>query len=125
MSPLFSPSELFTLASKFESSPPCEECLSFPCKGWETLSSSIPNSHLKKIGTLRKEPFIESWNEFHPDGTVYWSPNAPIHTTYHPYNRSDVYQCESCRKLYLRYTEHGGYYIEERIREVNPQLLVL
>ena len=43
---------------------------------------------------------------------------------YHPYNSSDVYQCQACQTVYLRYTEYGGYYVDERIRVVKPELIV-
>lgn len=29
-----------------------------------------------------------------------------------------------CERPFLRYTEYGGYYVDERIREVNPELIV-
>jgi hypothetical protein len=32
--------------------------------------------------------------------------------------------CRACGKLFLRYTEAGGYYVDPRIREMNAALLV-
>jgi hypothetical protein len=35
-----------------------------------------------------------------------------------------VWQCVQCGRAFLRYTEFGGYYVEERIRELRAQLIV-
>jgi hypothetical protein len=32
-----------------------------------------------------------------------------------------VWQCAQCGRPFLRYTEYGGYYEEERIRELHAQ----
>lgn len=86
-------------------------------------------SRLTRVGTLRSpdsegqatlEPTLD---EFHPNGSHYWSKDAPIAVSHFPYNRCDVWQCADCSRLYLRYTEYGGYYQEERIREVNAALI--
>ena len=61
--------------------------------------------------------------EYHPDGTRYWSANAPIAVDFFPYNRCEVWACKRCSRAFLRYTEYGGYYIEPRIRLLNPALL--
>ena len=82
-------------------------------------------SGLQRIGTLRDpdvyEPTVE---EYHPGGTHIWSPDAPIAPAFHPANKSDVWRCATCARVFLRYTEYGGYYHEDRIREVAPALVV-
>ena len=40
-----------------------------------------------------------------------------------PYNRCDLWQCKACPRTYLRYTESGGYYEDERIRALDPALV--
>jgi hypothetical protein len=35
-----------------------------------------------------------------------------------------VWQCGACQRTYLRYTEYGGYYEDERVRLVDPALVV-
>jgi hypothetical protein len=59
--------------------------------------------------------------EHHPDGTHGWSPIAP---RWFPANRSDAWRCLTCARALLRYTEYGGYYTEERIRELDARLIV-
>lgn len=93
--------------------------------GWERVSLSLSESQLRPIGTLMEDAYAEpTYQEFHPAGTNYWSANAPIALRYFPYNRCTVAQCISCGRVYLRYTEAGGYYVEERIRTLNPLLIV-
>jgi hypothetical protein len=103
---------------------PCEACAGFRAPGWESLSATLDTASLRKVGTLRKadveDPTLE---EHHPAGTNAWSPEAPIAPAWFPYNRCDVWQCGRCGRAFLRYTEYGGYYIEERIRPVQARLV--
>ena len=50
--------------------------------------------------------------------------DAPIAIDYAPYNRSGVWICRHCHKPFLRYTEYGGYYSDERIRAVAPKAVL-
>jgi hypothetical protein len=85
--------------------------------GWESLSGASDASHLQPVGTLRDEALDEpTLDEHHPHGTHLWSPDAPIAPRWHPYNLCTVWQCPTCARAFLRYTEHGGYYVDERIR---------
>jgi hypothetical protein len=34
-----------------------------------------------------------------------------------------VWQCAACGRPFLRYTEYGGYYVEERIRPLQAALI--
>lgn len=79
---------------------------------------------LKVLGTLKTENAEECWDEYHPDGTNLWSQEAPIAINYHPYDRSDVRECTHCTRVFLHYTEYGGYYLDERIRKLEPKLIV-
>ncbi len=106
------------------SQPPCTDCQSLACAGWESVPGGSDLSRLKKVGTLRDpaqdDPTVA---EFHPGGTRSWSVDAPIAPAWFPYNRCDVWCCTHCSKAFLRYTEYGGYYSDERIRELNPALV--
>ena len=115
---------LLTLAKSTNPLDECSECRSLICSGWESLPYSFNGDSLALIGTLRSNDEEKSWEEYHPNGTQLWSSDAPIAIDFHPYNRCDVYQCKNCLRVYLRYTEYGGYYIDERIRAVDPILIV-
>jgi hypothetical protein len=81
-------------------------------------------SKLQIVGTLKSDEAAECWDEYHPAGTHLWSELAPIAIEHHPYNRSDVRECSSCKRTFLHYTEYGGYYLDERIRELKAELIV-
>ena len=105
----------------------CAACNALRCPGWEALSSTFDETALAQVGTLREtdadavEPTLD---EYHPQRSNYWSEDAPIAVGYHPYNRCDVWACKSCARVFLRYTEYGGYYVESRIRAVAGDLVV-
>lgn len=104
---------------------PCKACAAIAHPGWESLPGAFDASVLARVGTLRPPGVDElTVEEFHPHGTHGWSPDAPIAPAWFPYNRCDVWQCSSCARAYLRYTEYGGYYQEERIRLLDPALVV-
>ena len=104
---------------------PCPACAAVRAPGWESVPGSLERSRLRKVATLRRgeveDPTLE---EYHPNGTHGWSADAPIALAFFPYNRCDVWQCVACGRPFLRYTEYGGYYVEERIRELRPELVV-
>jgi hypothetical protein len=104
---------------------PCPACAVVKAPGWEAIPGSLDRDQLRQVGTLRRpdveEPTLE---EYHPGGTNAWSADAPIAPAFFPYNRCDVWQCAQCGRPFLRYTEYGGYYMEERIRELAPRLVV-
>lgn len=101
-----------------------------PCQladtsAWNSMSLSFPESGLRDIASLRENPFDEPcFTEYHPNGTRYESPLAPIASKYFPYNRCTVATCNNCGRAYLRYTEAGGYFVDQRIRALNrPDLI--
>jgi hypothetical protein len=61
---------------------------------------------------------------YHPAGAHAWSLDAPIAPAWFPTNRCDAWRCRSCARVFLRYVEYGGYYTEERIRELDDRLVV-
>ena len=101
-------------------------CALGACPGWESFTEERwPKDLMQPVGTLRDVDIYEpTTDEFHADGTRYESPDAPIAVNYFPYNRCDVYGCTQCHRVLLRYTEFGGYYVDHRVREVHPALVV-
>lgn len=92
--------------------------------GWKKISKD-EESKLKKIGIVvdNEGNDVSSSNEYHPDGTNYYSKNAPIALAYYPYNGCEVYQCSESGKLFLIYTEYGGHKPEKRCRLVQSDLI--
>lgn len=103
---------------------PCPACTALACPGWEAWPATFDEKRLEPVGTLRdaaiEEPTLE---EHHPAGTRSWSPEAPVAPLFFPYNRCDVWVCKACRRPFLRYTEYGGYYVEQRVRELDARLV--
>jgi hypothetical protein len=92
---------------------------------WTRVPVSFPEDQMRTVGTLVGDPYVEAtYEEFHPGGTHYWSAEAPIALRYFPYNRCSVQQCAECGRCCLRYVEAGGYYVEARIRALDPRLIV-
>jgi len=93
------------------------------CAGWTSITEERwPAAQMTQVATLRDPEVCEpTFEEYHPHGTRYDSPEAPVALAYFPYNRCDVWQCRSCCRHMLRYTEFGGYYVDHRVRELSPQ----
>lgn len=129
--PAMTADDLVALANAMDACAPagahagCPRCSALACKGWESVAGGFDRSGLRCIGTLRDpaddEPTLA---EYHPAGTHGWSEDAPIALGWFPYNRCDAWQCVGCSRPFLRYTEFGGYYSDERIREVQAVLVV-
>ena len=97
-------------------------CALGACAGWESLAEyRWEATQMQQVATLRDpaidEPTLE---EFHPEGTRYESPQAPVAVGFFPYNRCDVWHCSRCDRHLLRYTEFGGYNVDPRVRELAP-----
>lgn len=105
---------------------PCD-CGLGACQGWETLKEERwPAGDIVAVATLRDPDVGEpSFEERHPDGTRYESPDAPVAVAFFPYNRSDLWRCTRCNRHLLRYTEFGGYYVDHRVRELGPATPIL
>lgn len=112
------------IADPAKAAPGCA-CAGLARAGWESIASPVGEPLLARLGTLRDpdepEPTVQ---EHHPHGTRYWSADAPIATAYFPYNVCEVWQCRSCGRGFVQYTEHGGYYVDHRIRVIDPALVV-
>ena len=102
------------------------DCALGPCPGWESFTEERwPLAQMRPVGTLR-DPEIEdpTTEEYHPQGTRYDAADAPIAVGFYPYNRCDVHACNRCQRVVLRYTEFGGYYVDHRLRQLDPALVV-
>lgn len=92
---------------------------------WTSLPVSFPEPQLERIGTLiQGDADQATFAEYHPDGSSFWSAQAPIAPLHYPYNRCDMWKCRTCGRVYLRYTEGGGYFVDQRIRQLTAPLLV-
>ena len=120
---LLSPEALAEIARDHAGRPGCPACAALVCPGWESLPAGFDAGVLRPLGTLRQGEDEPGWDEFHPDGTRLWSPDAPIAPRHHPYNRCDVAACSGCGRAFLRYTEFGGYYVDQRVRALDPALV--
>lgn len=116
--------ELIELGRQADGAGECAQCGALVCPGWESLPASFERTRLRRVGTLRpdgdEEPTLQ---EHHPRGTHGWSADAPIAPAFFPYNRCELWQCPACARAYLRYTEYGGYYQDERVRRLDPALV--
>ena len=100
-------------------------CSSLALRSWESVPLTLAEADFEDVGTLLEDPFVEpTFVEFHPSGTRYDSADAPIAPRYFPYNRCNVSKCLRCGRMFLRYTEAGGYFVDRRIRALAPELLV-
>ncbi len=123
--PLLSATDLVALAHHLPPAAPCPACAALVCPGWEALPGSFARGALEFVGSLR-DPALDDPTvaEYHPAGTHAWSADAPIAPAWFPYNRCEAWRCARCARPFLRYTEYGGYYTEERIRAIDAARVV-
>ena len=88
------------------------------CLSWESVPEERwPSSQLPAVASLRDPELYEpTFEQYHPAGTNYDSPESPIAPSYFPYNRCELHHCQQCQRHLLRYTEFGGYYVDHRVR---------
>jgi hypothetical protein len=91
------------------------------CASWESLTEARwPAARMELVATLRDPELYEpTFEEHHPKGTRYDSPDAPVAMRFFPYNRCDLWRCTQCQRHLLRYTEFGGYYVDHRVRAIS------
>lgn len=77
---------------------------------------------LRPLGTLRVTGDDEATLDEVP-GSRYWAAEAPIAPEFFPYNRCTVWACGACGRGFLQYTEYGGYYVDHRLRQIDPALV--
>lgn len=92
---------------------------------WTRTPIDFPKAQMRGVGTLMADPYADpTYAEYHPHGSSYWSAEAPIAPHYFPYNRCTVEQCTVCGRACLAYVEAGGYYVEPRVRALDPARIV-
>ena len=125
MQPIAQTSELQALATSAAQTASCR-CNLSRSKGWTSMAEERwPGDQMQQVPTLRDPDLLEpTFEEWHPEGTRYDDPNAPVAIAYFPYNRCAVWQCRSCQGSVLRYTEFGGYYVDHRVRLLDTDLIV-
>ena len=116
---------LTDLAQRAEQAAPAPcTCTKTPLDGWQSQPLSIDERQLEQVGTLMRDDEAEpTFAEYLPEGLRYWSDEAPIAPRYFPYNRCGVWKCTHCGRLYLRYTEGGGYFVDQRMRALKAALI--
>jgi hypothetical protein len=114
--------DLRALPSPAATPPDCD-CAHLRAAGWESIGAPMGEPLLRPLGTLRPEgddePTVAEW-----PGSRYWAADAPIAPAFFPYNRCQVSACRRCGRGFLQYTEYGGYYVDHRLRQVDPALVV-
>lgn len=102
----------------------CAHCAALRCDSWESVPIPVEPPQLVAVGTLR-DPAIDEpiYDERLEPGMDTWHPRAPVAVRHAPYNRSTVWCCPQCRRGFLQYTEHGGYYVDHRLRVIDPALV--
>ncbi|MBB3212895.1 hypothetical protein FHW67_002183 [Herbaspirillum sp. Sphag1AN] len=124
--PLLDSNALCALAKRSAAVTASCDCTQAVTAGWVSTPLSFPEHLLQDIGTLLADPYDEpSFKEYHPAGTRYESPEAPIAPQHFPYNRCQVAVCTHCGRHYLRYTEAGGYFVDRRLRALYRADLVV
>jgi hypothetical protein len=123
---IHSAEEFRTLLDSSTASKPCG-CSLGACAGWESLTEERwPAGQMQQVATLRDPEIAEpSFEEKHPQGTRYESPDAPVAVKFFPYNLCDLWHCSQCQRHLLRYTEFGGYYVDHRVRALSSDLTLL
>lgn len=104
----------------------CDKCHKDNFAGWETLTKEMESS-LELCGEFEQaEKYIgqNGYTEYHPNGTNYWSKDAPIALAFYPYHESLIRKCKSCDAIFLTYIEHSGHAPHNRCRWVQKDLLV-
>ena len=91
--------------------------------GWESVPQPLGEPLLRHLGTLR-DPAVEEPTPEESPGHHLWADDAPIDPTYAPYNRCEVWACAACGRGFLQYTEYGGYYVDHRLRAIDPARVI-
>jgi hypothetical protein len=124
-SPLLDAAALLQLALDAERTVTSEACICTRTSldGWESQPLSLADEQFSEVGTLFQAEPEPTFAEYLPRNLRYTSPDAPIAPRYFPYNRCGVWTCVTCGRLYLRYTEGGGYFVDKRIRMLKSSLI--
>lgn len=98
-------------------------CVHLRCAGWESIAQPLAAPHFRRLGTLRASGDEEPGLDELP-GSRLWASETPISVQHHPCNRSEVWACAACGVGFLQYTEFGGYYVDHRVRQIDPERVI-
>ncbi len=106
----------------------CPQCARVRGTGWESVGEPLAAPAFEPLGTLRDpaqdEPTLDERHADTPEGrTHYWHARAPLALRHFPYNRCTAWRCPQCRRGFVQYTEAGGYYVDHRVRAIDPALI--
>ena len=78
-------------------------CTITPLQTWTAQPLTLELDCFEAVGTLLDDPYDEpTFAEYHPAGTRYDSPDAPIAPRFYPTTRCSVARCTTCSRHYLR-----------------------
>lgn len=124
---LLTAADLQAMPDPAQVSPGCV-CAGIACAGWESIPAPLAPPLVCRLGTLRDaridEPPYDEWSVPGEPRADYWSPSTAISPTHFPCNRCEVWACARCGRGFLQYTEFGGYYVDHRVRQIDPALVV-
>ncbi|MGB3622338.1 MAG: hypothetical protein WBA20_13395 [Ketobacter sp.] len=105
----------------------CAVCNKQDYKGWGKFTKDLESelNHCGEFEAAEKYINKNDYTEYHPNGTNYWSKDAPIALAFYPYHESQIRTCDSCKAVFLTYIEYSGHAPQNRCRWVQPDLLVL
>lgn len=98
-------------------------CARLQCAGWESIAAPLAEPAFRRLGTLR-DPAVDDPSVEEFPGSRFWAADAPLAPAFFPYNRCEVWACAACGRGFLQYTEYGGYYIDHRLRQIDPALVI-
>jgi hypothetical protein len=100
-------------------------CIRGLSHGWEALPSVLATGTLLRlIGNVSNvQEENHTLDEYHPNGTHFWSEEAPICFAFYPYNICEVWGCTQCARAFLRFADTGAYHAEPRIRILQSTLI--
>jgi hypothetical protein len=100
-------------------------CIRGLSHGWEALPNALATGTLLRfIGNVSDDQNEDlTFDEYHPNGTHFWSEEAPICFAFYPYNISSVWGCTQCARAFLRFSETGAYHAEPRIRMLQSTMI--
>ncbi|WP_188150487.1 hypothetical protein [Teredinibacter waterburyi] len=118
--------QLIDLAHEESDCAECAACTKEKFKSWSNISLEV-KSNISPVGEFEDaEADIKknAYTELHPNGSNYWSADAPIAIHFYPYHESKINLCKECKAVLLTYTEFAGHAPQHRIRYVDKDLIV-
>ncbi len=104
------------------------QCKPLQWPSWESLPDERWPAGMERVGTLREADIDEpTFEEFHLNGTrlrLARCAGRRVLGSARSIGATSTAAAVCSLGIYLRYTEYGGYYIDHRVRLVDPNLVV-